>query len=195
MATVRQWHWISGAVCLVGMLLFSLTGITLNHAASIPGTPEVFTLEARVPGEVLQGWQPHDVDQPSLPDAIHAWLSSEHQVSIPVGEAGEWDGYEFYLPLPRPGGDAWLALEPESGELIYESTNQGWIAYFNDLHKGRDTGTAWSWFIDIFAAGSVIFCLTGLWLLARQASWRPSTWPLTALGVIVPLALLLIFVH
>ncbi|NIV36045.1 MAG: hypothetical protein GWN58_43325, partial [Anaerolineae bacterium] len=32
LGTLRQWHWISSALCLVGMLLFSVTGITLNHA-------------------------------------------------------------------------------------------------------------------------------------------------------------------
>ncbi|MBU2328652.1 MAG: PepSY-associated TM helix domain-containing protein, partial [Alphaproteobacteria bacterium] len=35
---VRQfhtWHWMSSAICLVGMILFAVTGITLNHAGSI----------------------------------------------------------------------------------------------------------------------------------------------------------------
>ena len=35
---LHSWHWISAAVSLVGMILFAVTGITLNHAASIPGT-------------------------------------------------------------------------------------------------------------------------------------------------------------
>jgi hypothetical protein len=30
---LHRWHWISAAACLVGMLLFAATGITLNHAA------------------------------------------------------------------------------------------------------------------------------------------------------------------
>ena len=29
---VLRWHWISAAICLIGMLLFAVTGITLNHA-------------------------------------------------------------------------------------------------------------------------------------------------------------------
>ena len=46
--TVRQWHWISSAVCLVGMLLFAFTGITLNHAADIEASPQVQTTEAEL---------------------------------------------------------------------------------------------------------------------------------------------------
>ena len=36
---LHSWHWISAAVSLTGMILFAVTGITLNHAASIPGDP------------------------------------------------------------------------------------------------------------------------------------------------------------
>ncbi len=44
--------------------------------------------------------------------------------------------------LPRPGGDAWLSVERDSGAISYEITDRGWIAYLNDLHKGRKPGTA-----------------------------------------------------
>jgi uncharacterized protein len=29
---LTQWHWISAAISLIGMILFAATGITLNHA-------------------------------------------------------------------------------------------------------------------------------------------------------------------
>jgi hypothetical protein len=32
---LHQWHWISSAICLVAMLVFAITGFTLNHAAQI----------------------------------------------------------------------------------------------------------------------------------------------------------------
>jgi hypothetical protein len=34
-----EWHWINSAVCLIGMLLFAVTGLTLNHAAKIEAKP------------------------------------------------------------------------------------------------------------------------------------------------------------
>ena len=107
----------------------------------------------------------------------------------------EWSDGELYVALPRPGGDAWLSLSSETGELEYESTDRGWIAYFNDLHKGRHTGEAWSWFIDFFAVACVVFSLTGLLLLQRHAGNRPSTWPLVGLGLVIPLLLALLFIH
>ena len=47
--TLHQWHWISAAVCLVGMLLFAVTGITLNHAARIEATPTVVHVNDTLP--------------------------------------------------------------------------------------------------------------------------------------------------
>ena len=37
---LHQWHWISAAVCLVAMLLFTITGITLVLTAKVPGIDE-----------------------------------------------------------------------------------------------------------------------------------------------------------
>lgn len=193
LGTLRQWHWISSALCLVGMLLFAVTGITLNHAAQIEAKPEIIERTASLP-ESLQ--QQLLADQPGvgLPSDLQAWLEQELGIDL-AGRDAEWSDGELYVALPRPGGDAWLSLVLETGELEYESTDRGWISYLNDLHKGRNTGTAWSWFIDIFAGICVLFCLTGLLLLQRHAGGRPTTWPLVGAGLVIPLLLALLFIH
>lgn len=200
LGSVRQWHWISSAVCLAGMLLFALTGITLNHADSIPAQPTVRTLEAQVPAQLLATLSPADAGaagagEAPLPAALRQWLAQELDLHIRASVAAEWSEFDLYLPLPRPGGDAWLSLDLESGELLYERTDRGWVSYFNDLHKGRDTGDAWRWFIDIFAIACMVFSVTGLWLLMRHAGQRPTTWPSVALGIVIPLILIILFVH
>ncbi|MEP0175653.1 MAG: PepSY-associated TM helix domain-containing protein [Paraglaciecola sp.] len=195
MGSIRQWHWISASLCMAGMFLFSITGITLNHAADIASTPQRISIEGEVPNTLLQKWVSKETSTSHLPSALNQWLKQVHDIEIYKRAVGEWEDGEFYLPLARPGGDAWLAIDTESGEFIYEDTDRGWIAFFNDLHKGRDTGSAWAWFIDVFAGGCVIFSITGLVLLWRQTSSRQSTGPLAALGVLIPLVLILLFVH
>jgi hypothetical protein len=112
-----------------------------------------------------------------------------------AGRDTEWSAKDIYVALPRPGGDAWVNIERVSGAVTYEVTDRGWIAYLNDLHKGRHTGAAWSWFLDLFAAAAVVFCLTGLLLLQLHAKRRPATWPVVGLGLIIPMLLLILFAH
>lgn len=193
LGTVRQWHWISSAVCLVGLMLFAITGITLNNAALIEAKPAVSSLTTTLP-ETLQSELLEQLPNEGVPLKLAHWLDRELEVDV-QGKEVEWNDTELYIALPRPGGDAWLSLELQSGEVEYEVTTRGLVAYFNDLHKGRHTGKAWSWFIDIFAGLCAVFSLSGLWLLARHANARPSTWPLVALGLVVPLVLAVLFIH
>ncbi|MGE5490696.1 MAG: PepSY-associated TM helix domain-containing protein [Actinomycetota bacterium] len=196
--TLHQWHWISSAICLLGMLLFSFTGITLNHAAQIEAKPQVTSLAAVLPAryltELVQFADAHDGSEAPLPDSLRHWLRANWSVD-PGSRPAEWSADEVYLPLPRPGGDAWLRIGLADGKVEYEVTTRGWISYANDLHKGRHTGAAWNWFIDLFAAACLVFSLSGLLILKFHAASRPSTWPVVGLGVVVPVLIALLFIH
>lgn len=189
-----QWHWISSAICLVGMVLFAVTGFTLNHAGSLESAAQRSNVTRSLPAELLAQLESADADEAPLPRELRRWLGAELGRHVPA-LAAEWSPDEVYLALPRPGGDAWLAIDRGSGEVEYEQSSRGAVAYLNDLHKGRNTGTAWSWFIDLFAAACLVFSLTGLFILALHARQRASVWPLVALGAVVPALLALLFIH
>ncbi|MCB4360676.1 PepSY-associated TM helix domain-containing protein [Quatrionicoccus australiensis] len=188
-------HWISSALCLLGMLLFSVTGITLNHAAQIEAKPQITRSTLPLPADLLPGLQGLAAAAPArLPPAVDAWLGANFHVDLSAASP-EWSAEEIYLPLPRPGGDAWLRIGLEDGEVEYELTERGWISWLNDLHKGRHTGGVWSLFIDLFALACLFFSATGLLLLQMQAGQRPSTWPLVAFGCLLPALIALLFIH
>lgn len=192
---LHQWHWISSAICLVGMILFAVTGITLNHAGQIEASPRVTRLEATLPAALLEevGRQTESGEAP-LPKVLGGWLRDQFGVRSGAVMA-EWSVDEVYLPLPRPGGDAWLRIDRESGVVEYEVTERGWISWLNDLHKGRHTGVAWSWFIDLFSLACLVFSLSGLLLLKVHAANRGMTWPLVSGGLLLPVLLILLFMH
>jgi hypothetical protein len=192
--TLHQWHWISSAVCLIGMLLFAATGITLNHASKIEAQPEVTQRTAQLPPTLVVELKDSKEDNVPLPPAVATWLSDELSISIGKRPA-EWSEAEIYLSMPAPGEDAWLSIQRDTGEVEYERTERGWISYFNDLHKGRNAGPAWSWFLDVFALACLVFCITGLLLLQLHARQRRMTWPMVGLGLVVPLLLALLFIH
>ena len=192
---LHQWHWISAALSLIGLLLFAVTGITLNHAAQIPADPVTVEQTGTLPAPLLArlGDFPAETTDP-VPDAVARWASETFSVQI-AGRPTETTAAEVYVALAEPGGDGWLTIDRATGEALRERTTRGWVAYINDLHKGRNTGPVWYWFIDVFAAACIIFAVTGFgltWLHARQ---RPSTWPLLGLGLLIPVVIALIFIH
>ena len=67
----RQWHWISSAICLVGMFLFAITGLTLNHAAAISADPQVTARSGTLPPSLIAALKatPADAKAPA-PDAV-----------------------------------------------------------------------------------------------------------------------------
>ncbi|MQA41622.1 hypothetical protein GEV02_26085 [Rugamonas sp. FT29W] len=195
---LHQWHWVSSAMCLMGMFLFSITGITLNHSSQIEAKPAVVRQQATVPAALtaqLRAYAAeHDGAKQPLPAAAEQWLLATWKVQA-GGRAAEWAADEVYLPLPKAGGDAWVRIALEDGAAEFENTDRGWVSWLNDVHKGRNTGTAWNWFIDIFAGACLVFCITGLLILKFHAANRPFTWPMVGLGVLIPFVIALLFIH
>lgn len=190
---LHQWHWISSAICLIGMILFAVTGITLNHAADIEAKPVVTERDAVMPSDVL-AQLPTEATGGPLPASVAQWVAGTVSVDV-RDKPAEWSDGEVYVALARPGGDAWLTIDRGTGDVHYEDTNRGWVSYVNDLHKGRNSGVVWSWFIDIFAVACLIFCVTGLFLLHLHAGARPVTWPLVGFGLAAPAVLAILFIH
>lgn len=188
-------HWMSSALSLIGLLLFAITGFTLNHAADIEGEPVVVEAAGQVPDTLLPLIAPDDRpdSKKPLPPELAAWVASTFKVK--AGGEADWSADEIYLALPRPGGDGWVAIDRATGEATAESTDRGWISYLNDLHKGRNSGEVWKWFIDVFVVACIVFSLTGLVLLELHAAKRRSTWPLVAAGFVIPAAIAIFFIH
>jgi len=192
---LHTWHWVSAAVSLAGMFLFAITGITLNHAASIGAEPKVVQSEGRIAPGLLRKLPPAGDSTAPLPADVAKAVAAAVPLD-PAGFAADWSAEdEVYVAMPGPGRDAWVSIDRSNGAVSAEATNRGTVSYLNDLHKGRNTGSVWFWFIDLFAAACIVFTVTGLFLLQLHAKHRPSTWPLVGLSLLIPLAIALIFIH
>ena len=193
--TLLRWHWISSALALPALLMFTITGITLNHAADIPASTQVATYQTIVPKAVLAELRSTLSESPSaLPRPFQQWLTTEAGIAVGGGQL-EWSAGELYVSFPRPGGDAWLSVYLDTGELVYEKTDRGWIAWANDLHKARNTGLWWQGFIDVFAVICLVFCVTGFGVLWLHSKERASIWPVAGLGLLIPVLLVVLTIH
>ena len=171
------------------------TGITLNHAGQIPATPVTVEQTGQLPAPLLERLIefPEETTDPA-PDYVARWAKEVFDVRV-AGKPTETTPEEIYISLPEPGGDGWLTIDRSTGEALRERTTRGWVAWLNDLHKGRNTGPVWFWFIDIFALACVVFAVTGFALTWLHAWRRPLTWPMLGLGVAIPVLIALFFIH
>lgn len=190
---LRQWHWISSAVCLVLMLMFAATGITLNHADLFESKAEPVVREVALPG-ALQQRLATLAPQAVVPAPVAVEIRRLTGADVTARKADNQYG-EIVFDLAAPGKDRVLTIDLNAETMTYEVTDRGTVALFNDLHKGRHAGGAWKLLIDLSAAFFLIFALTGFGLLWLHARARVSTWPLTALGVVAPLVAFLLLVH
>lgn len=193
---LTKWHWISSALCLVGMLFFATTGFMLNNAEYFErATPVVTQHSATLPPAILGSMNVMGNGQGLvLPESVLTWVHDSWGMSLSP-QSTDWRADEVFVDLKRPGVDAWLSIDRKTGTIQYEADDRGWVAFFNDLHKGKNAGKAWGGFISLFGMGCIVFCVTGLLILAVHAKSRWSIWPVTGLGFVLPLLIVLIFVH
>ena len=194
---LHQWHWISSALCLLGILMFSVTGVTLNHAAQIEArarvTRHLASMPAALGAQLARFGARHADAKAPLPPALADWAGNAFGVDV-RGIDAEWTLDDAYLALPRPGGDAWLRIGA-TGAAEYEVTSRGAISWLNDLHKGRNTGATWNWFIDLLGGACLVFSVTGFFIMKLHAANRPATWPVIGFGILLSVLLALLFIH
>ncbi len=190
-AWLARWlHVYLSMISLAVVLLFSVTGITLNH-------PDWFYDAAQSQREaegdldvkwLRQGTAPFsapaadrarpDESGPHSPPGrdpdsqanevakleIVERLRAAHMIRGALSDF-RVDETECIVSFKGPGYAADAFIDRESGHYRFTETYHGLVAVVNDLHKGRDTGAIWSVLIDVSAVLLTAVSLTGLILL------------------------------
>ena len=99
---------------MVCMILFAITGITLNHAGAIESEPVTVTREAAMPAPLLADLRAAPSGLPA--PAPRRWLEGALDISL-AGRTPEWNDAELYIALPRAGGDGWVSVDLASGAV------------------------------------------------------------------------------
>lgn len=170
----RRLHiYISMALLLV-VLFFAISGITLNRPHLYTSdSPEVihqtltvperfFTLHSTrllVNETALLAYLNERVGLSGTPSPMHIFSDVEQ---------GEIIEGEISLDYKGPGFNGTVFIDLVTREAEIESTHYGVVAVLNDLHKGRNSGQVWAWFIDISGFLMVFFALTGVCLLVPK---------------------------
>ncbi|QDV15064.1 hypothetical protein CA51_49750 [Rosistilla oblonga] len=179
-AAFRWLHIYLSMLSFASLMFFALTGITLNHPTWLGGSVQnVIDQSGQLPTQLLAG----EVDELEIAETLRA----EHRLKGRVKEF-ETDDYECMLVFKSPGYAADVFIDRETGNYSLTVTSSNAVAIMNDLHKGRDSGPAWSLLIDGSAILMAIMSLSGFGLLFYLKK-RRAAGVLTALaGTIAVLA-------
>ncbi|WP_406826930.1 PepSY-associated TM helix domain-containing protein [Pedobacter sp. KACC 23697] len=182
LAGLSRWlHIYLSMVSFTILLFFAVSGLTLNHADWFTSGKEVVTKNA---GSVNVQW----VNEPDTNKInklqIVEFLRSKHEVKGALSDF-RIDDRELSLTFTGPGYLADSFIDRETGKYELTITRFGAVAVINDLHKGRDSGKAWSWIIDISAVLMTLVSISGIILICFIKKKRLSGFIIAAAGTIV----------
>lgn len=160
-ATFSRWlHIYLSMLSFVVVLFFSATGLTLNHVAWFDGKQ----VEQKYKGEVPAAWvNVADTAQIKKLEIVEL-LRKSYGIKGYVSEFFIQDD-QLSISFKGPGYSADASVDRKTGGFEVTELKSGIAAVLNDLHKGRDTGSGWSWLIDVSAVFLIIVSLSGLVML------------------------------
>ncbi len=168
-AMLSRWLHIYGSMISFAIVFFfSITGITLNH-------PDYFAGELKTSlekGKLDSNWVTSKDTNKIAKLEIVEFLRKNHHISATVSEF-RIDDTQCTVSFKGPGYAADAFINRENGTYELTLLRAGIVGIMNDLHKGRDTGSKWSWVIDISAILLVLVSVSGMILILyiKRKKW------------------------
>jgi hypothetical protein len=183
---IRWLHLYLSLLGFTALLFFAVTGLTLNHPTWLGADTQRMS---EFSGQLEHSWLslPNVTDDPAQSVdrlTIVEHLRDAHGLRGGVTEF-RVDDYECLVLFRGPAYAADVVINRENGEYTATQTVMGLVAIMNDLHKGRDSGLAWSLLIDASAILTAMVSITGLVLLFWLRRRRWSGLLTTVAGTIV----------
>ena len=151
---IRWAHTYLSMFTFLVVLFFSATGVFLNHPEWTMGI-EPKTAEAK--GTLDKAWVSKDVDWLKVAEFVRA----RHGLHGVAGD-NQADDEEASLRFSAPAYFADVVVERETGAYEVKAEGQGALETLNDLHRGKNSGRAWSWALDLSAYFLILISLTGV---------------------------------
>lgn len=164
-AAMRWLHIYVSLLAFAALVFFGATGITLNHPQWFDGgEPRLVERQGTMDAALVRHAAGADPEVLTTRLEVVEFLRAAHALRGAVSEF-RTDEFECLILFKGPGYSADVVVSRTDGSYQLTETLHGVVAMMNDLHKGRDTGSAWSIVIDVVSLATVFVSLTGLVLI------------------------------
>ena len=181
LASISRWlHIYLSMFSFAVLLFFAVTGLTLNHATWFDGQERTTQFHGTVDPRWVKTADPKDVAKLEIVE----YLRRAHHITGALHDF-RVDESQCSVSFKGPGYAADASIERDTGAYEMSETRMGLWAVLNDLHKGRDSGTARAAIIDISAALMALVSLTGFVLIFFLLKRRTSGLIVFAAGIAV----------
>lgn len=180
LAFCRTIHIYLTMLALFVMLLFGMTGFTVNHEDLFSATtPHLSDTSGQTPKDLIaKNDRLMIVEHLRKTFRIHGAMTSfdELDQTLSVG-------------FKEPGAIWEIEISKNSGLTNVHNETFNFIALINNLHRGRYAGAHWRWVIDISAILILIACVTGVVLWMALPKRRKLGIAAMLIGTIATLAI------
>lgn len=155
---------------LAVILFFSVTGLTLNHQdwffdeQLITDEGSMNTAWLNINAPPPEGWDEYDFGHEVSRLDVVEHLREQHGLRGKVTDFLAFED-ECEVTFQSPGYSATARIQRKTGEYHLDVLSNDLVTVLNDLHKGRNSGKAWSWVIDVSAVIGILSSLTGFILI------------------------------
>jgi len=153
---LKKLHTVSSLICCTLLLIFSLSGLSLNHRALFEAIP---TLKEQ-----------HITVAKLTPLALGDRLLQQQIELTPLQLSSLAEMQE--LSIATPGKRLEIYIEQDT--LSIESADLGLWVKLNELHQNRHTSTLWLIVSDVSALLLIFSAASGIWLSLRDKKQRKN---------------------
>lgn len=180
---IRWVHTYLSMFTFLVVLFFSATGVFLNHPEWTLGV-QPKTVEAKGTLED-KAWVTGDVNWLRVAESVRA----KHGLHGVAGD-NQADDEEASLRFSAPAYAADVVIERATGAYTIKAEGQGALEMLNDLHRGKNSGRAWSWALDLSAYFLILISLTGVGMVFFLKKVKLKAILTVVAGVVVTILLM-----
>jgi hypothetical protein len=140
-------HAYLSAFAFLALIFFSLTGVLLNH-------PEWFERYQPAESQVAFALSPEELAAAKAakdPGPALARAAATHARLAGAYASADLQDREALVRLEGPKGSSDLTIDLQTGKAEGRVTRANLAAIIQDLHRGKNSGLAWRWVIDLSA--------------------------------------------